>query len=338
MLPKRLRELADIKILTETDLRGAVALDSATVDCIEEAFAALATGEVVMPPILSMAIEAYNGEVDVKTAFVPGIDSFAIKISPGFFDNPKIGLPSTSGLMVLFAAKTGMVEALLLDNGYLTDVRTAAAGAVAARHLARADASSACILGAGTQGKLQLQALCLVRPIDRATIWARDFEKAQASADQLKTLLDIDVVAEADPAAAITAADVIVTTTPAVQPILKSQWLRPGQHVTAMGSDQHHKNEIDPACFSRADLYVPDRLSQTRSLGELRSAIAAGIVAAETEFAELGAIITGKAPGRQSPDAITIADLTGTGVQDTAIATLARKRSLVSGAGTDFSN
>ncbi len=330
--------MAKIRILTETDLREAVALDLATVDCIEHAFAVLASGDVVMPPILSMAIEPYNGEVDVKTAFVPGIDSFAIKISPGFFDNPKIGLPSTSGLMVLFAAKTGKVEALLLDNGYLTDVRTAAAGAVAARQLARPEASSACILGAGAQGKLQLQALCLVRPIDRATIWARDFDKAQLTADQLKQTLQIDVVAEADAATAVAAADVIVTTTPATQPILMSQWLRPGQHVTAMGSDQHHKNELDPACISVADLYVPDRLSQTRSLGELRSAIAAGNIAADASFDELGTIVAGKAPGRTSPDAITIADLTGTGVQDTAIATLAHERALASNSGTDFSN
>jgi len=132
--------MSNIKILTEADLRGLVKLDLDVIECVEQAFAALATGDVVMPPILSMAIAPFNGEVDVKTAFVPGIDSFAIKISPGFFDNPKIGLPSTSGLMVLLSARTGMLEALLLDNGYLTDVRTAAAGAVAARHLARADA------------------------------------------------------------------------------------------------------------------------------------------------------------------------------------------------------
>ena len=140
-----------IRILTEPELRKAVPLDVAVVDCIEDAFKALAGGAVVMPPILSMAIEERNGEVDVKTAYVPGFDGFAIKVSPGFFDNPKLGLPSTSGLMILFSSKTGQVEAVLLDNGYLTDVRTAAAGAVAARHLSRADAKQAAIFGAGVQ-------------------------------------------------------------------------------------------------------------------------------------------------------------------------------------------
>jgi ornithine cyclodeaminase len=156
-----------IRILTEAELRRAISLDVAAVDCIEQAFRTLAGGKVVMPPILSMAIAEHNGEVDVKTAYVPGIEGFAIKISPGFFDNPKLGLPSTSGLMILLSSRTGQVSALLLDNGYLTDVRTAAAGAVAARHLARTDAASACIMGAGLQARMQLRALCLVRPIRR---------------------------------------------------------------------------------------------------------------------------------------------------------------------------
>src|SRR5688572_18678408 len=116
-----------IRILTESELRRAVPFDLAAVDCVEAAFAALSGGKVVMTPILSLPVHDFNGEIDVKTAYVPGIDSIAIKMSPGFFDNPKLGLPSTSGLMVLFSARTGQVEALLLDNGYLTDVRTAAA-------------------------------------------------------------------------------------------------------------------------------------------------------------------------------------------------------------------
>ena len=325
-----------IRILTEAELRSAVPLDLAAVECIEAAFRTLAGGRVVMPPILSMAIPDFNGEIDVKTAYVPGIPSFALKVSPGFFDNPKLGLPSTSGLMILFAARTGQVEALLLDNGYLTDVRTAAAGAVAARHLAREDASSAAILGAGMQARLQLRALCLVRPISRATVWGRDPLRAKAAAGELSSTLGIAVTTADDAKSAVAGADVIVTTTPTTRPILMADWLEPGQHVTAMGADQHGKGELEPACLARADLYVPDRLAQTRLMGELRGAIEAGLVPAEKSFAELGAVVAGTAPGRSRADQITIADLTGTGVQDTAIATLARARALASGAGTDF--
>ncbi len=322
-------------ILTEADLRRIVTLDDAVVDCVERAFAALATKAVVMPPILRLDIPEHRGEVDVKTAYVPGFDGFAIKVSPGFFDNPRLGLPSLNGLMVLFSARTGLVEALLLDNGYLTAIRTAAAGAVAARHLSRAEASVATVFGAGAQARLQLQALLLVRPISRARIWARDSERAQEAATTLSRDLGIPVVAERDPAIACAGADIIVTTTPAEAPILQADFLSAGQHVTAMGSDAEQKNEIEPAAITRLS-YIADSLKQTRRLGELHHAIAAGLVAANQDFPELGGVIAGLAPGRIAAAAITLCDLTGTGVQDTAIATLAHRRAVAAGVGQSF--
>ncbi|WP_299822253.1 ectoine utilization protein EutC [uncultured Jannaschia sp.] len=328
--------MAKITLLSEAELRGLVALDLETVDVVEDAFRTLAAGNVVMPPILSMAIRDAHGEVDVKTAYVPGLPGFAIKVSPGFFDNPRLGLPSTSGLMIMLSSRTGQVEGLLFDNGYLTDVRTAAAGAVAARHLAREGAERAAILGSGMQARLQLAALCLVRPIRSATIWARDPSKAETAARELSESLGIDACACRSAEAAVEAADVIVTTTPAATPILMADWLRPGQHVTAMGSDQHGKAELEPACIARADLYVPDRLSQTRALGELRSAIAAGVVSSDQEYPELGDIVAGRSPGRGSDRQMTIADLTGTGVQDTAIANHAFRRARDAETGTLF--
>jgi ornithine cyclodeaminase len=327
--------MASILILTEAELRRVVRLDVDAVDCIERAFEALATKAVAMPPILRLDIPEHRGEVDVKTAYVPGIEGFAVKMSPGFFDNPKLGLPSLNGLMVLFSARTGLVEAVLLDNGYLTDVRTAAAGAVAAGHLARKDARVAAILGAGTQARLQLEALTLVRPVVEARIWARDPTKAAAAAAELGQRLGIPVEALADPRRVCEGADIIVTTTPARTPILKADWLAPGQHVTAMGSDAEGKNEIEPAVLSRS-VYVADSLAQTRRLGELNHAIAAGLVAADAPFPELGAIIAGHAPGRVDGRAVTLCDLTGTGVQDTAIATLAYARARAAGAGRPF--
>jgi len=330
--------MPDVTILTEKELRKLVPLDADAVTVVEEAFRALAGGAVVMPPILRLDIREANGEVDVKTAYVPGLESFAIKISPGFFDNPKIGLPSVNGLMMLLSARTGLLEAALLDNGYLTDVRTAAAGAVAAKHLSREDSETAAIFGAGVQAGLQLEALCLVRPIRRARIWARDAAKAEVAAADLQRRLGIEVRAFANPEEAVTGADIIVTTTPATSPILKAGWIGPGQHVTAMGSDAEHKNEIDPKLVGKADRYVADRLSQTRILGELHHAIAAGLADAEADFPELGEVIAGKVSGRTGGSDITFADLTGTGVQDTAIATLARRRAVEVGAGSIFSS
>ncbi|MEX2629138.1 MAG: cyclodeaminase [Tistlia sp.] len=325
-----------IRILTESDLRGQVTLDLALVELIEQAFAALATKAVVMPPILSMEIPERHGEVDVKTAYVPGLEGFAIKISPGFFDNPKLGLPSLNGLMVLLSAETGIVQALLLDNGYLTDIRTAAAGAVAARHLAPSRVRTAAVLGAGVQAELQLEALSLVRPFEELLVWARDAAKAAAYAAKMSARLGLPVRAVASPEEAVRAAQVVVTTTPSREPLIRAEWLHPGLHITAMGSDAAGKNELDPAVLAHADLLVCDRVSQCSRLGELRSALEAGLLPAEPAPPELGQVIAGLAAGRRSDEQVTVADLTGTGIQDTAVATAAFARCKAAGVGSEI--
>ena len=328
--------MPDIRILTEAELRSQIQLDLDAIECVEEAFHALATKSVIMPPIMRLDIIENNGEIDVKTAYIPGVDSLAIKISPGFFDNPELGLPSVNGLMVLFSTRTGMVEALLLDNGYLTDIRTAAAGAVAAKYLARADSRRAAILGAGIQAGLQLEALTLVRNIDSATIWGRDAGKAQSRAAELSQRLGIEVTASADIASATQGADIIVTTTPSTQAILKPEHIAAGQHITAMGSDGEHKNEVDPSIIADHAQYFCDRLSQVRVLGELHHAIEKQLVKPSAEFPELGQVIAEQRSGRQHSDETTLCDLTGTGIQDTAIATLAYQRCQQQQAGTNF--
>jgi ectoine utilization protein EutC len=310
----------DIRIVTEADLRRCVKLDLTCVEVIEQAFAALATGEVVMPPILSMDLPQVNGEVDVKTAYIPGFDGFAIKVSPGFFDNPKLGLPSLNGLMILFSARTGLVQAVYLDNGYLTDIRTAAAGAVAARHLAPEHVETAGVIGTGVQARLQIRAAHLVRPFSRVLVYGRNAEKAEACAEDLSRALGIKAEAMDNAAAVVQDSQLVVTATPSRSPVLLAEWLHPCLHITAMGSDQAGKNEIAPEALAAADLYVADRVSQCETSGELEAARAAGLLVGVTP-PELGAIVTGKVPGRTSAGDITICDLTGTGAQDTAIAT-----------------
>ncbi|MBI1172629.1 cyclodeaminase [bacterium] len=325
----------DIQIVTEADLRHLVPLDLTLVEVIERAFRALAAGGVVMPPVLSMHLPAVKGEVDVKTAYVPGFDGFAIKVSPGFFDNPKRGLPSLNGLMILFSAKTGLVEALYLDNGYLTDLRTAAAGAVAARHLAPPVVTTAGVIGTGVQARLQMRAAHLVRPFRRGLVHGRDAARASACAADLQAALGVPVEAVADPARLVAESQLVLTTTPAHAPVLRAEWLHPGLHITAMGSDQAGKNEIDPEVLAQADAYVCDRVSQCETLGELRTALAAGLWHKGVP-AELGEVIAGTRPGRRNPQDVTVADLTGTGIQDTAIATHVRAR--FGTAGTVFSS
>lgn len=306
----------DIRIVTEAELREVVRLDLATVDVIEAAFAALARGDVVMPPILSMALKEAHGEVDVKTAYIPGVDGFAIKVSPGFFDNPKLGLPSLNGLMILFSARTGLVEAVFLDNGYLTDIRTAAAGAVAARHMAPAEVVTAGVIGTGVQARLQMRAAHLVRPFRRVLVWGRNATKAEACAADLRDTLGVEAEVAVSPEALVRASQLVVTTTPSRAPLIEADWLHDDLHITAMGSDQPGKTEIAPDALAAAGLYVCDRVSQCETSGELRGALAAGLWTGGTP-PELGGIVVkglGPRPG------CTVCDLTGTGAQDTAIA------------------
>ncbi len=308
----------EIRIVTERELREVVRLDLGIVDVIAEAFAALAGGGVVMPPILSMELAEAHGEVDVKTAYIPGLDGFAIKVSPGFFDNPKLGLPSLNGLMILFSARTGLVEAVFLDNGYLTDIRTAAAGAVAARHLAPERVETAGVIGTGVQARLQIEAARLVRPFGRVLVHGRNPDRAEICARDLRERLGVAAEAVPDPAELVARSQLVVTTTPAREPVLMADWLHPGLHVTAMGSDQAGKTEIEPAALAAADLYVCDRVAQCAISGELEAARAAGLMAGDPP--ELGDLVSGRVPGRRRAGEITICDLTGTGVQDTAIA------------------
>jgi ectoine utilization protein EutC len=319
-----------ITILTEAELRRCVELDGEVIDAVADAFTALAAGRVMMPPVLHMDLPEAHGEVDVKTAYVSGLPSFALKVSPGFFDNPRLGLPSVSGMMMLLSATTGRLEALHLDNGYLTDVRTAAAGAVAARHLARHDARVAGVIGAGVQARLQMAALAKVRPLERILVWARDGAKADACADDLAGRLGLEAIAVNSAERLVLEADVVVTTTPARDPLVVADWLHPGLHITAIGSDAPDKNELHPAVLERADLLVCDARAQCARLGELHHALEQGIQLPTTE---LGEITGGARPGRTGDDQITVCDLTGTGVQDTAIALLAWRKAAAQGLG-----
>lgn len=326
--------MTSVRILTETELRACVPLDLDAVAVVEEAFLALAGGRVAMPPILRLDLPEHNGEVDVKTAYVPGLDGFAVKISPGFFSNPQLGLPSVNGLMVVLSSRTGLAQALLLDNGWLTDVRTAAAGAVAAKYLAPERVRIAGVIGAGMQARLQLQALTLVRPVEAVRVWARDAERAQVCAADLAAALGLPAQAMASAEELVRASDVVVTATAAHEPVLQAGWLHPGLHITAMGSDAEHKNELAPAALMRADLYVCDSKVQAARLGELHHAIDAGLIAADAGIVELGALAAGTLPGRQGKHQVTICDLTGTGVQDTAIALHALRNASERGLGT----
>lgn len=305
-------------------IEAVVKIDRDALNTVEEAFAALGRGQVVQPPILSMSMEEYNSEVDVKTAHIQNWERFAIKVSTGSFDNPQRGLPSLNGLMMVFSAKTGLVEAVLFDEGYLTAVRTALAGAIAAKYLSRATSRRVTVLGAGEQARLQLEALTLVRDIEHIDVWARRGEEAERYAEEMRAK-GFEVEAHDDVKSACANADIIVTATPAREPLLEASALPEGVHVTAMGSDSPDKRELDEQVLIRADAFVCDTRAQSEHNGELKVFAAQGKEPPFKVF-ELGRVIAEQQKLRLSEATITVCDLTGTGVQDTAIANFALDR------------
>jgi len=310
-----------IPVIDEATLRAVVSPDRA-VAVMRDAFRADGEGRTRVPAVINLEVPAARGEFHVKTAYIEGLPHVAVKVASGFFDNPKRGLPSGSGLMALFDASTGMPVALLLDNGFLTDIRTAAAGALAAELLAREHVETIGVIGSGIQAREQVRCLATVRSLSRIVAWSPTRVNLERYCRDM-AVQGVDVVAAGSPEDVCRAADVLITATPARQPIVEAEWLRAGVHVTAVGSDSPGKQELAVECMDRADLVVVDRYAQCSAFGELKHALDAGMLTRNDVHAELGAVAAGRRPGRSSDTEITIADLTGVGFQDTAIASAA---------------
>jgi ornithine cyclodeaminase len=300
---------------------------------VREAFVALAHGKATLPGVIGLELHEHEGEVHVKGAYLHGAPTYSFKVASGFYRNPGRGLPVGAGLVLAFSAETGQLAAVLFDNGYLTELRTGAAGALAADLLARKRVRKAAMVGVGGQARYQLEALAGVRTPELVVAWGRDPAKAEVYAEEMRGRLGLPVEVAPSLREAVEGADVVVTTTPSREPLVQAGWLAPGAHVTAVGSDMPEKQELDAAVLARADKVVADRLQACLENGEIHRAVAAGAIAPEDVHAELGQIAAGERPGRESDDEITVADLTGVGVQDAALAALVVTEAAARGAG-----
>jgi ornithine cyclodeaminase len=292
----------------------------AVIDAVEAGFSSYSRGLVDVPPVGLLHFDHPPGDVHIKYGSIRGDGVFVVKVATGFYENPARGLPTSDGMMLLGDAATGRIEAILLDGGWLTELRTGAAGAVAARHLA-GDVGRIGMIGAGVQGRFQLRALAHVTRCRRVAVWSRSRERAEAYRDELGDEgWEIDIAPT--PGAVAAAADLVVTATPATMPVLTAADLHPGVHITALGSDNLGKQELDPAILGTADRVVADSIAQTTHHGECAHAVAAGLLDVD-DIVELGRVIDDPALGRRSADEITVADLTGVAVQDIQVAKMA---------------
>jgi len=220
----------------------------------------------------------------------------------------------------LFNTRTGITESILLDNGYLTDVRTAAAGAVAAKYLAKEKIDHVGVIGTGAQARYQIEALSKIRDFNTIYVYGRNEEAAKRYAIETETKLGKKVIVAKSAEQVVKESEVVVTTTPSTTPLIQAQWLHPGLHITAMGSDAEHKQELDVKIFGQVDLIACDVKSQVFRLGELHHAKEQNIIQNDSSILEIGEITAGLKNGRENDQQITVCDLTGTGVQDTVIA------------------
>ena len=292
-------------------------VDLNPIEAIEEGFIAYSEGKVVVPPVGELSFDDPPGDMHIKYGCITGDDYHVVKIASGFYDNYRLGLPNGTGLMLLFSQKTGELIAILLDEGHLTDVRTAAAGAVTARYLAPEKVERIGIVGAGVQGRMQLEYLRSVVDCTDVTVWGINQEEVDLfAADMEPRGYSIETTLDAGEVGAN--CNLIVTATPSTKPLLLMENIRAGTHITAMGSDTLVKQELDTAIVAGADFVVVDSIEQCCLRGECFKAMEAGVFNRE-QMVELGRVIVDPSLHRSSDDQITVADLTGVAVQDIQI-------------------
>lgn len=302
---KQLNRQQIISALTDLDL----------IPAIESGFIQYSKGNAVIPPVGELIME--KGEVHIKYGCINDEDYYVVKIASGFYQNPKLGLSSSNGLMLLFSQQTGELVCSLFDEGYLTDIRTAIAGAICAKYLAPKKVTSIGIIGTGIQARLQAIYLKKVTSCRKIIVWGRKANKLHAYRDDMLVKgFDVSIANSVEELAE--QANLIVTTTPATSPILKAQDIQPGTHITAMGSDTKEKQELDTDILTKANIVVADSIEQCKLRGEIFQGLANKAID-ESKIVELGSIIENN-QGRTTENQITVADLTGVAIQDIKIA------------------
>jgi ornithine cyclodeaminase len=297
------------------------------IQAIEDGFVLYSKDKVVVPPVGFLNFKEPPGDVHIKYGYVKGDDVYVLKVASGFYHNEKLGEPFADGVLLVFSQQTGHLKVILHDQCWLTDMRTAAAGAVAARHLAPSNVNCIGIIGTGGQARMQLELLKGIVDCQQCLVWGRDTGKVEKMISDLRASatiqdwgLQIEAAESVDDLAA--KCNLIVMTTSAREPILHANQVQAGTHITAMGSDDHGKQELEAALLGKADIVVADSISQCVDHGECFHAVKDGSIT-EDSILELGNVIKDAAVGRSNDDQITVADLTGVAVQDIQIAKMA---------------
>lgn len=302
--------------LMRTEIEALIDLPTVA-DAIEAAYRAASQGDVNLPPVGHITFPENGGDCHIKYGHMKGNPAFVIKVATGFPQNGQLGLPNCNGIVLVISAETGAVQAILHDEMVLTDIRTGLGGAIASRALARSTSKHALIVGTGPQARRQIQAHAALMPQLSFCVWGRDANKV------VTLIADMSATHTLKPApnlqAAVQQADIIVTATGSTTPLLTSELVQPGTHITAIGADAPGKQELDVALVTRADILAVDRASQCVDHGEVSHAAKNGLIRPD-DLIEIGTLLRCPERGRSDEEQITIADLTGVAAQDIAMA------------------
>ncbi|HWQ18275.1 MAG TPA: alanine dehydrogenase [Methanotrichaceae archaeon] len=315
--------------LSEDEVKSLLTMDDA-IKAVENAFHDHGLGRTQMPPKSYLYFTSYDGDLRTMPAYLEGMDSAGVKIVNVHEKNPAEGLPTVMAILVLNSPHTGAPVAIM-GATYLTSMRTGAAGGVAASRLARADSKIVGLVGAGVQARTQLMAVSRFFKIELVRVADRSMDRARALAEDCKRFLDCDYSLTTEVEEACDC-DILITTTPSREPVVREAWIRPGTHINAIGADAKGKQELESSLTARSKVVVDD-MAQAVHSGEVNVPISQGVLRPEKIYGQIGEILVGKIPGRTSSEEITIFDSTGLAIQDVATGSLVYQRALDKGLG-----
>jgi ornithine cyclodeaminase/alanine dehydrogenase len=304
------------------------------IEAVEEAFRQLSLGNVVQPTRPTIRIPAHRALINAMPAYIGGVEALGVKWVGGYLGNPAIGLPVVQALIILNEG-TNMSPLAVMNGTYITAVRTGAAAGVATRYLAREDASTAGIIGAGVQAKSQLDAVCTVRPITSARVFDVVPEAAASFAAEMSERLGIHVEPAATPEEAVRGMDVVCTASTSKTPVVLGEWLKEGAHVNGIGSHSVDARELDTQVIVRSKVVVDTMDAAMAEAGDILTPIEEGAITQEHIHGELGDVVTGKIAGRSGPGEITLFKSQGLAIQDVATAQLVYRAAKERGIGVE---
>jgi alanine dehydrogenase len=305
----------------------------AAIDAVESALVEFSAGQAVMPVRVTTTVPAHGGVVLGMPAFLGQSNALGTKIVTVYKNNPARGLPTILAVVVVNDPETGKVEAIM-DGGYLTAIRTAAASAVGTKYLARAESRTLGILGTGVQGFSHLWAMKEVAALEEVVIYNRSADKAREFKRQYAERFGLPIEIAPNEEAVCRAADILVLATTAAEPIIRREWLKPGVHINAVGSHSPGARELDGETVAAARIVVDSREANLKESGDLLIPLSEGKIGQEAFDDEIGEVAVGKKPGRRSPDEITIYKSVGIAIEDVATASLVLRRARAQGVGT----